>query len=153
MATILEILLIESNTGDVRLVKEMFKDSRIQNNMTAVGDLKQAMAFLRKEGQFVQASSPDVIFLSLILLMKDGYEIWKEILEDETFKSIPLVLVSISEEEEDMLKRHNIMKDTVPASYVVKPIDLKQLLATVHDIDDFGLALTKVKAFKLEANV
>lgn len=153
MATILEILLIESNPGDVRLVKEMFKDSRIQNNMTAVGDLKQTMAFLRKEGEFVQASSPDVIFLSLIMLMNDGYEIWKEILENETYKAIPLVLVSISEDEQNLLKRHNILKNTVPASYVVKPIDLKQLLTTVHDIDGFGLALTKVKAFKLEADV
>jgi CheY-like chemotaxis protein len=131
----------------------MFKDSRIQNHMTAVGDLKQAMAFLRKEGQFAHVNSPDVIFLSLIMLMNDGYNIWKAILESETYKSIPLVLVSSSEEEQDMLKRHNIMKDTVPSSYVVKPIDLKQLLATVHDIDDFGLALTKVKVFKLEADV
>jgi CheY-like chemotaxis protein len=153
MATVLEILVIESNPGDVRLVREMFKDSRIHNSMTVVGDLKQTMAFLRKEGSFAQANSPDVIFLSLMMLMNDGYEIWKAILENEAYKSIPLVLVSSSQDEQDMLKRHNIMKDTVPASYVVKPIDLKQLLATVHDIDNFGLALTKVQVFKLEAKV
>jgi CheY-like chemotaxis protein len=118
MATILEILMIDSNPADARLAKEMFKDSRIHNNMTVVSDLKQTMACLRKEREFAQALSPDIIFLNLIVAVKDGFDIWKEILGDTTFSAIPLVLISLSEDEQNVLMRDHAANDIKPVCYI-----------------------------------
>src|SRR4030043_1027654 len=104
----IDILLVEDNPGDARLAKESLKDSKIRNNLDIVGDGEEAMKYLNKEGKYTNVSRPDLILLDLNLPKKDGKEVLKEIKEDEDFKRIPVVILTMSKSEEDILKSYNL---------------------------------------------
>lgn len=135
-----EILLIEDNLGDIRLIKEAFKEGKIINRVSVVEDGEAAMAFLRREGPYAGAVRPDLILLDLNLPKKDGREVLAEIKADEDLKRIPVVILTTSQAEEDILRTYNLHANC----YVTKPVDLEQFLAVVRSIEDYWLAIVKL---------
>ena len=132
-----EILLIEDNRGDIRLIKEAFKEKKIINRVSVVEDGEAAMAFLYREGPYAGAVRPDLILLDLNLPKKDGREVLAEIKADEDLKRIPVVILTTSRAEEDILRTYNLHANC----YVTKPVDLDQFLAVVRSIEDYWLAI------------
>jgi len=137
-----EILLIEDNPGDVRLTQENFKESKIRNNLHVVNDGVEAMDFLHRRGKYVGAVRPDLILLDLNLPKKDGREVLKEIKTDDELKCIPVVILTISEAEEDILKTYNLHANC----YITKPVDLYQFVKVVKSIEEFWLTIVKLPA-------
>ena len=135
-----DILIVEDNPGDVRLTKEVLKESKIQNNISVVGDGVDALAFLRREGEYVNAPHPDLILLDLNLPRKSGREVLKEIKEDPNLKLIPVVILTTSQDEHDILKAYNLHAN----SYITKPVDLNQFIKVVKSIEDFWLTIVKL---------
>lgn len=135
-----EILLVEDNPADVRLTKEALKEEKIHNNLNVVKDGIEALAFLRKQAPFQKAVRPDLILLDLNLPRKDGREVLKEIKEDENLKCIPVVVLTISDAESDILKTYNLHANC----YITKPIDLTQFSKVVKSIQDFWLSIVKL---------
>lgn len=135
-----EILLIEDNLGDIRLIKEAFKEGKIINRVSVVEDGEAAMAFLRREGPYAGAVRPDLILLDLNLPKKDGREVLAEIKADEDLKRIPVVILTTSQAEEDILRTYDLHANC----YVAKPVDLEQFLAVVRSIEDYWLAIVKL---------
>lgn len=135
-----EILLIEDNLGDIRLIKEAFKEGKIINRVSVVEDGEAAMAFLRREGPYAGAVRPDLILLDLNLPKKDGREVLAEIKADEDLKRIPVVILTTSQAEEDILRTYDLHANC----YVTKPVDLEQFLAVVRSIEDYWLAIVKL---------
>ena len=136
----IEILLIEDNPADVRLTQENFKDSKILNHIHVVNDGAEAMAFLHREGKYFDAVRPELIFLDLNLPKKDGREVLKEIKTDDELKSIPVVILTISDDEEDILKSYNLHANC----YITKPIGLEQFSKVVKSIENFWLSIVKL---------
>lgn len=136
----IEILLVEDNPGDVRLTLEAFKEGKVLNNLSVVGDGVDALAFLRREGEYVDASHPDLILLDLNLPKKSGLEVLKEIKEDPKFRRIPIVILTVSKDEEDILKGY----DRHANCYIIKPVDLDQFMNIVKSIEDFWLTIVKL---------
>jgi CheY-like chemotaxis protein len=128
-----EILLVEDNPGDVRLTEETLKEFRVLNHLSVVGDGVEAMAFLRHEGKYAKASRPDLILLDLNLPKKDGREVLKEIKVDEQLKRIPVVILTTSSAEQDILNTYELHANC----YITKPVDLDQFSAVVKSIEDF----------------
>lgn len=135
-----EILLVEDSPADVRLTQENFKDSKIRNNLHVVNDGVEAMAFLRREGKYVDAVRPDLILLDLNLPRKDGREVLTEIKGDKELKRIPVVILTMSKADEDIIKTYDLHANC----YVTKPIDLEQFVRIVKSIEDFWLSLVKL---------
>ncbi len=135
-----EILLVEDNEGDVGLVEEVFQEGRINNNLSVAEDGEEAMMFLRKEGQFANASRPDLILLDLNLPGKDGREVLKEVKEDVNFKKIPVVVLTTSKAEEDILKSYDLHAN----SYITKPVDFNQFINVIKSIESFWLEVVKL---------
>jgi len=135
-----EILLVEDNPGDSRLAHEALKDAKVRNNVSLVEDGIEAMAFLRKEGKYADAPRPDVILLDLNLPKKDGREVLAEIKTDEDLKRIPVVILTVSKDEEDILKTYNLHANC----YITKPIDFDQFIKVVKTIEDFWLTIVKL---------
>ncbi|HUX15892.1 MAG TPA: response regulator [Phycisphaerae bacterium] len=135
-----EILLIEDSLGDIRLIKEAFKEGKIINHMSVVEDGEAAMAFLRREDPYAGAVWPDLILLDLNLPKKDGREVLAEIKADEDLKRIPVVILTTSRAEEDILRTYNLHANC----YVTKPVDLEQFFAVVRSIEDYWLAIVKL---------
>ncbi len=135
-----EILLVEDNPGDVRLTQENFKESKIRNNMCVVNDGVEALAFLRREGQYGDALRPDVILLDLNLPRKDGREVLKEIKADPELRRIPVVILTISSADEDIIRSYDLHANC----YITKPIDLEQFGKVVKSISDFWLTMVKL---------
>ena len=135
-----EILLIEDNPGDVRLTQEALREGKVANRVSVVSDGVEAMAFLRREGPYADAPRPDLILLDLSLPKKDGREVLAEIKADENLKRIPVVVLTASQAEEDVLKTYNLHAN----SYITKPVDLRQFLGVVKFIEDFWLAVVKL---------
>ena len=136
----IEILLVEDNPADVRLTQEGIKEARIVNNLNVVGDGEEAMKFLRKEGEYNKSSKPDLILLDLNLPKKDGREVLAEIKEDDKLKNIPVVVLTTSEAEQDILKSYDLHANC----YVCKPIDLEQFILVIKSIEDFWLSIVKL---------
>lgn len=136
----IEILLVEDSPGDVRLTQEVFKESKILNRLSVVMDGVEAMAFLRREGKYATAPSPDLILLDLNLPKKDGREVLAEIKSSEDLKRIPVVVLTISKAEEDILKAYELYANC----YITKPIDLDQFVKVVKSIEDFWLTIVKL---------
>jgi CheY-like chemotaxis protein len=136
----IEILLVEDNPADVRLVQEVFKEARIHNKMRVALDGDKAMQILRREGEFARASSPDLIILDLNLPKKDGREVLKEIKEDENLKSIPVVILTTSNAEEDLIETYKNNANC----YISKPVDLDNFIKVVKIIEDFWLSIVKL---------
>lgn len=135
-----EILMVEDNPADVRLTEEAFKDAKVLNNMSVVGDGVEAMAFLRREGKYANAAKPDLILLDLNLPKKDGREVLAEIKNDPELKRIPVVILTTSEDEKDILKAYDLHVN----AYVRKPVDLDQFMKVVEAVEDFWLTVVKL---------
>lgn len=136
----IEILLVEDNPGDVRLTQEVFKDSKIRNNLHVVNDGVEAMALLHREGKYGDAVRPDLILLDLNLPKKDGREVLAEIKGDDDLKRIPVVVLTISKAEEDILQTYNHHANC----YITKPINFQQFIKQINSIEDFWLTVVKL---------
>jgi two-component system, chemotaxis family, response regulator Rcp1 len=139
-----EILLVEDNLADVRLTQETLKEEKLNNNLSVVNDGVEALAFLRREGKYANAVRPDLILLDLNLPRKDGREVLAEIKEDPDLKTIPVVVLTISEAEKDILESYNLHANC----YIVKPLDLNQFSKVVKSIQDFWLTIVKLPSKK-----
>jgi two-component system, chemotaxis family, response regulator Rcp1 len=135
-----EILLVEDNPGDVRLTQETLKDFKALNNLSVVGDGVEAMAFLRHEGKYAKAPRPDLILLDLNLPRKDGREVLTEIKVDEQLKRIPVVVLTTSSAEQDILNTYDLHANC----YITKPVDLDQFGAVVKSIEEFWFTIVKL---------
>ena len=136
----IEILLVEDNPADIRLAQEAFKDAKVHNILYTVQDGVEAMAFLRREGKYADAARPDLILLDLNLPKKDGREVLAEIKTDERLKLIPVVILTVSKDEEDILKTYNLHANC----YITKPIDFEQFMRVVKGIEEFWLTIVKL---------
>lgn len=136
----IDILLVEDNPGDVRLMREALRDGKLLNQLSTVSDGEQALAFLRKQGNYAKVSRPDLILLDLNLPRKDGREVLGEIKADPDLRSIPVVIVTSSQAEEDILKSYN----TYANCYVTKPVDLEKFVAVVRSLEDFWVSIVKL---------
>lgn len=135
-----EILLVEDNPGDVRLAREALRDSKIHNVLHVVEDGLQAIEYLRKKGKYRKKSHPDLILLDLNLPKKDGREVLAEIKEDDDLKRIPVVILTISKDEEDIMKTYNLHANC----YITKPLDMKQFIKVVNAIENFWFTIVKL---------
>lgn len=136
----IEILLVEDSPGDVRLTIEALKEGKVHNNLHVVRDGVEAMKFLSKEGEYSGVPHPDLILLDLNLPKKDGREVLKEIKSDSRLKRIPVVILTISSAEEDILKTYNLHANC----YITKPVDLDQFIKVVKSIEDFWLEIVRL---------
>ena len=137
---IVEILLVEDNPGDVRLTQEALKQNKVANNLYVAGDGVEALAFLRREGQYADAVRPDVILLDLNLPRKNGHEVLEEIKADEDLKRIPVVILTTSDAEQDIMTSYNQHANC----FVTKPLDLHQFIEVVRNIEGFWLSIVKL---------
>jgi CheY-like chemotaxis protein len=135
-----EFLLVEDNPGDVRLTCEALTESKVKNNLSIVGDGMEAMAFLHREGKYADAPRPDVILLDLNLPKKNGLEVLAEIKADSSLKRIPVVIITSSEAEQDVLRTYDLHVNC----YVNKPVDLEQFIKVVQSIETFWLTIVKL---------
>jgi len=136
----IEILLVEDNPGDVRLTKEALKDAKVRNNLHVVMDGVEALAFLRKQGKFGAAVRPDLILLDLNLPRKNGREVLEEVKKDPALQHIPIVILTTSQAEQDVLESYRLWAN----AYVTKPVDLDQFLKVVGSIEEFWLEIVKL---------
>jgi len=136
----IEILMVEDNPGDVRLTQEAFREAKVRNNIHIATDGVEALAFLRRQGRYADVPRPDVILLDLNLPKKDGREVLVEIKADPGLRRIPVVVLTSSEAEEDVLKAYNLHAN----AYVAKPVDLEKFIAVVKSIEDFWLEIVKL---------
>ena len=132
-----EILLVEDNPGDVRLTREALREAKVINNLTVLKDGVEALAFLRQQGSYDNAATPHLILLDLNLPRKDGREVLAEIKADEKLKRIPVVVLTTSQDEQDVFKSYNLHANC----YVTKPVDLEQFMTVVKSIEDFWLGI------------
>jgi chemotaxis family two-component system response regulator Rcp1 len=135
-----EILLVEDNPGDVRLTLEAFKEGKVVNTLSVAEDGVEALAFLRGEGEHAGAPRPDLIFLDLNLPKMDGREVLAQIKADEHLKRIPVVVLTTSKAEEDIIKTYDLHANC----YITKPVDLEQFIRVVKLIEDFWLTIVKL---------
>ncbi len=135
-----EILLVEDNPGDVHLTLEAFKEAKVRNNISVADDGMKAMAFLRHEDEFKNAPMPDLILLDLNLPRKDGREVLAEIRQDPKLKRIPVVIMTTSQAEEDIVKAYDLHVNC----YITKPMDLDQFMKVARSIEDFWLTVVKL---------
>jgi CheY-like chemotaxis protein len=136
----IEILLVEDNPGDVRLTKEALREAKVCNRIHTVYDGLEALAFLNRKGNYVNVPFPDLILLDLNLPKKDGREVLISIKAEEKFKRIPVVVLTTSKSEEDIVKSYELQA----SCYVTKPVDLDQFLEVVKAIGDFWLTIVKL---------
>ncbi len=132
-----EILLVEDNPGDARLAIEVLKEAKVRNAIHWARDGVEALSFLRREGQYREMPRPDVILLDLNLPKKDGREVLEEIKEDESLRRIPVVVLTISKDEQDILRTYNLHANC----YITKPVDLDQFIDVVKSIESFWLTV------------
>jgi CheY-like chemotaxis protein len=136
----IEILMVEDNPADARLAVEALKEAKVRNRMSVVEDGVEALAFLRRQGRHAEAPRPDLIFLDLNLPKKDGREVLKEIKEDKDLKRIPVVILTTSSAEEDILKSYDLHANC----FVTKPVELEQFLTVIRTIDEFWLSVVQL---------
>ncbi|HUS91166.1 MAG TPA: response regulator [Phycisphaerae bacterium] len=132
-----ELLLVEDNPGDVLLIREGFKAAKVINGLHVVRDGEEAMAFLHREGAYRDAPRPDLILLDLNLPRKDGREVLAEIRADKALRRIPVVVLTTSKAEEDILRAYDLSCNC----YITKPVDLEQFIHVVESIDAFWLSI------------
>ena len=135
-----DILLVEDSPGDVRLTREILKLSKIRNVLFEASDGAEALAFLRRQGKYADAPHPDLILLDLNLPKKDGREVLAEIKQDPELRRIPVVILTISKAEEDVLRSYDLHANC----YIIKPVDLEQFVKIVQAIEDFWLQIVRL---------
>jgi len=133
----IEILLVEDNPGDVRLTIEGLNEGKVRNNMHVAKDGVEALAFMRREAQYATAVRPDLILLDLNLPRKDGREVLADIKADPNLKTIPVVVLTTSRAEQDVLHSYELQANC----YITKPVDLEQFIHVVKSIEDFWLTV------------
>ena len=136
----LTVLLAEDNPGDVRLTREALRDAKVQNTLHIASDGMEAISFLRRQGKHDNAPRPDLILLDLNLPKKGGREVLEEIKLDPSLKTIPVVVLTSSAAEEDILRSYELHANC----YVTKPVGLEQFMKIVSTIDNFWLAIVKL---------
>ncbi|MBD1871515.1 response regulator [Oculatella sp. FACHB-28] len=136
----IEILLVEDNPGDVRLTREVLRDGKVNNHLNVVQDGTEALAFLYRQGNYSSAPRPDLILLDLNLPKKDGREVLVTIKEDNSLRRIPVVILTTSQAEEDILRAYNLHGNC----YITKPVDLDQFIRIVKSIEEFWLTIVKL---------
>jgi chemotaxis family two-component system response regulator Rcp1 len=143
--TPIDILLVEDNAGDVRLTLEVLKGSKVRNNLMVANNGREALDCLQRTGKYQSAPRPDLILLDLNLPVMDGREVLEKIKDHDEFKRIPVVILTTSKAEEDILKTYNLHANC----YVTKPVDLDQFVKVVKSLEDFWLAIVKLPNHKL----
>jgi two-component system, chemotaxis family, response regulator Rcp1 len=138
--TPIDILLVEDNPGDARLAQEALRDSKIHNVISVARDGVEAMQFLRKEERFAAAKTPDLVLLDLNLPRKDGREVLAEIKSDPVLRRIPVVILTTSRDEEDVVRTYDLHANC----FITKPIDLSQFMRVVRSIESFWLSIVKL---------
>lgn len=136
----IEILMVEDNPSDVRLTVEAFKDAKVRNKMHVAVDGEDAMAFLQREGRYSDAPKPDLILLDLNLPKKNGREVLAEIKAAPDLKRIPVVVLTTSDDEKDIMTAYDLHVN----AYVKKPVDLDQFIKIVEAVEDFWLTVVKL---------
>jgi chemotaxis family two-component system response regulator Rcp1 len=142
----IELLLVEDNPGDVRLTQEALKDGKVLNRLHVVKDGVEALAFLRREGKYANAIRPDLILLDLNLPKKDGREVLEEIKSDLDLKRIPVVILTVSKAEEDIIRSYELHANC----YITKPVDLDRFIEVVKAIEDFWFTIVKLPPKELK---
>ena len=132
-----EILLAEDNPGDYRLTQEALREGKVYNNLHWVQDGVEALEFLRQRGRYGDVPRPDIVLLDLNLPKKDGREVLSEIKSDESLRAIPVVILTTSQAEEDVLRSYDLHANC----YVTKPVDLEKFIVVVRSIDAFWLTV------------
>jgi CheY-like chemotaxis protein len=136
----IEVLLVEDDPGDTLMIREAFEDNKVRNRLTCVTDGVQALEFLRREGEHADAARPDLILLDLNLPRKDGREVLAEIKTDDELSTIPVVVLTTSQAEEDVLRSYKLHAN----AYVTKPVDFERFIDVVRQIDDFFVTVVKL---------
>ncbi|MGH1392962.1 MAG: response regulator [Trichormus sp.] len=136
----IQVLLVEDNPGDVELTRIALEDSKISVNLNVVEDGVEAMAFLRKQAQYANVPHPDIVLLDFNLPKKDGREVLAEIKTDTNLKRIPVVVLTTSQAEEDIIKAYNLAANC----YIAKPVDFDQFVRIVQSIENFWFAIVKL---------
>ena len=137
---LIDILVVEDNTGDARLIKEILNDNKLFSTLHIVRDGVETLEFLRNKGKYKSVPKPDLIILDLNLPKMDGREVLAEIKNDDELKHIPIVIMTISQAEEDILKSYNLHANC----YITKPIDLNQFVKVVKSIENFWFSIVKL---------
>ncbi|MEJ7597320.1 MAG: response regulator [Kofleriaceae bacterium] len=136
----IEILLVEDNHADVRLTEEALREGKVRNNLHVARDGVEALQFLRRQGKHANAPRPDLVLLDLNLPRKDGREVLSEVKDDPELKTIPIVVLTTSSAEIDILKSYSLHANC----YITKPVDLEQFVLVVKSIDDFWLTVVRL---------
>jgi CheY-like chemotaxis protein len=136
----IEVLLVEDDPGDVLMTREAFQDYKVANQLHVVQDGADAMAFLRREGDYAGAPRPDLVLLDLNLPRMDGREVLQAIKGDAELASIPVVVLTTSEAEEDVLRSYSLHAN----AYVTKPVDFERFIEVVRQIDDFFVTVVRL---------
>lgn len=136
----IDVLLVEDDPGDVLMTREAFKDNKLANRLSVVPDGIDAMAFLRKEDQFAGSPTPDLVLLDLNLPRMDGREVLAAMKSDPELRRIPVVVLTTSEAEEDVLRSYSLHAN----AYVTKPVDFHRFIEVVRQIDDFFVSVVRL---------
>jgi chemotaxis family two-component system response regulator Rcp1 len=136
----IDILLVEDNPGDVRLTREALKESKVRNNIFVVEDGVEAMKFLRRQGKYEDKPRPDLILLDLNLPRKSGREVLAEVKSDDNLKRIPVCVLTVSRDEQDIIRAYNLHANC----YITKPLDLEQFMNITKSIEEFWLTIVKL---------
>jgi CheY-like chemotaxis protein len=136
----IEVLLVEDDPGDVLMTREAFEEHKMRNTLNVVSDGAEALAYLRREGEYADAAVPDLILLDLNLPRRDGREVLAEIKEDPVLCRIPVVVLTTSQAEEDVLRSYQLHAN----AYVAKPVDFERFITVVKQIDEFFVSVVKL---------
>jgi CheY-like chemotaxis protein len=138
--TPIEVLLVEDDPGDVLMTQEAFEEHKVGNRLTVVSDGAEALAYLRREGAYSGAVRPDLVLLDLNLPRRDGREVLEEIKKDADLCQIPVVVLTTSQADEDILRSYQLHAN----AYVTKPVDFERFIAVVRQIDEFFVSVVKL---------
>ncbi|MCX4469874.1 Response regulator rcp1 [Micromonospora sp. MW-13] len=136
----IEVLLVEDDPGDVLMTQEAFEEHKLRNRLTVVSDGTEALAYLRREGRYADAVAPDLILLDLNLPRRDGREVLEEIKQDEQLCRIPVVVLTTSQADEDILRSYQLHAN----AYVTKPVDFERFISVVRQIDEFFVSVVRL---------
>jgi CheY-like chemotaxis protein len=138
----IDVLLVDDDPGDTLMIREAFEHNKVRNALAAVSDGVQAMQYLRREGEYADAPRPDLILLDLNLPRKDGRQVLAEIKGDPELSTIPVVVLTTSHAEEDVLRSYQLHAN----AYVTKPVDFERFIEVVRQIDEFFVTVVKLPA-------
>ncbi len=137
---VIDVLLVEDDPGDVLMTREAFEDNKVANRLAVVSDGVSALAYLRKEGEHADARTPDLVLLDLNLPRMDGREVLEAMKNDEALRSIPVVVLTTSEAEEDVVRSYALHAN----AYVTKPVDFERFIEVVRQIDEFFVEVVRL---------